>query len=573
MANSAPQFPPDAPSLGEGRYVLVSRIGQGAVGAVYRAYDRKLRVWRAVKVLLDQAAAHDWVKDQFEADAHVLAQLEHPNLMRVYDVGRAGPGGLPFVVMELVNGGTLAYWSDQYGPMPPRLACEAMLQVTWALCVVHSHGVVHGGVKPGNVLVAPNGGCKLTDFGIAAPPEGSGHAAPEQVEGSPIDLRADLYGVGAMLWHLLRGQDPSGRAVEFGGIPPVLQPIILRCTAGDREDRYPSGDDLAAALEEAMSHIPEDRHGTPDLSLDRSEEEVDVSNHPDQFAELGLMLDDARPRPKPATLPYVMPTDDPQRRRQALLTPGGGSSAEPDPEWVDQQAAMGPPTRGTPRPLERMETPPPVSVRQRTPDSAPPKPEPAPSKPRATPAPSASASAARERKVAPPVVVEPEDPPSRLVNWVLLPVAVVVAGMMCVALVVVMVAGMGMSSLSDAADATTSSQIELYRVLNEERRLVDELGMLGADRTRLEEAYVAYMEEEAEPARIGAALTLVTAVDEQAKDRLDSSGTELAEVLHHVREVRAAHLEYVGALHEWREAAVAPTGRLLITIGLGPSPP
>ena len=162
---SIPNLPADAPNLAEGRYVLVSRIGEGGLAAVYRAYDKKLRVWRAVKLLMPEFSRRKSMCERLESEALTMAQLEHPNLVRVYDVGYVGT--IPYLVMELVTGGTLHHWVDKHGIMPPALAAESTLQVLRGLSAVHEMGVIHRDVKPRNVLIAPNAVCKLTDFGIA----------------------------------------------------------------------------------------------------------------------------------------------------------------------------------------------------------------------------------------------------------------------------------------------------------------------------------------------------------------------------------------------------------------------
>lgn len=551
MATPAPTFSAEAPSLGEGRYVLVSRIGQGSVGAVYRAYDRKLRVWRAIKVLLAEAAGHDWVREQFDTDARTLAQIEHPNLVRVYDVGHADE--LPYVVMELVYGGSLVRWSAQNGPMPPRVACEVALQVVYALGAVHAHGVVHGAVKPGNVLVAPNGSCKLTDFGISAPPEGSGHAAPEQLDGSPLDPRTDVYCVGTTLWHLLRGQDPSGRAVEFAGIDAVLHPVIRRCIEGDPDNRFASAEALAGALEDAAARLPLGRIGSPELFVDRSEEELVVTAH--AFGELDGLLDGPAVPSRP--LPYAMPGDTPEpvHREQ----PETESTSDEGTVWVPSDPL---PMEVTPEPPQPIE-PQPIEPLRATPSRAvtPPPPE---TNVRASPAAAA---------VAP--LEEAEAAPSRWVSWLVVPAAMALAALICVLLLVVVVAGTAMTALSNAADATTTSQIHLYRVLNDDRAIVDDLANLGADRSVLEQAYVNYLEEDDEPARLAAAMAVVRAVDEQAKGRIDErvESTEYADLAHRIRQIREARQHYDGAVSQWTHAAEAPTGRMLVGVGLGPKPP
>src|SRR5687767_12635717 len=132
---ASPALPENAPSIGKGRYVLVARIGEGGMAGVYRAWDKKLKVWRAVKVLLPEFSRRKKVRARFESEAHTMARLEHDNLVRIYDVGDAGE--LPFLVMELVAGGTLQGWTRRNGPMPPRMAVEVTIQLAQGVLVAH----------------------------------------------------------------------------------------------------------------------------------------------------------------------------------------------------------------------------------------------------------------------------------------------------------------------------------------------------------------------------------------------------------------------------------------------------
>ncbi|MEQ1506264.1 MAG: serine/threonine-protein kinase, partial [Myxococcota bacterium] len=301
---TAPVLPPDAPSLAEGRYVLLSRIGEGGMAAVYRAFDTKLRVWRAVKVLVPAYAKRRSVRERFESEAQTMALLEQPNLVRVFDVGSMD--GLPFLVMEYVGGGTLDLWVDRHGPMPPRMAVEAVRQVALALVAVHAQGVVHRDVKPNNILVAANGTCKLTDFGVARTEMDPthpgqllgtlGYMAPEQrVDAAGVDARADLYGLGATLWHLLRAEQPNDLFLAhhepklLDRIPPVLRPILLRAVAHERRDRYPSAEKFAHDLEDVLSGLPMPAPGTPPLVQPPGEREVPVAGK--TIPELAVSLD------------------------------------------------------------------------------------------------------------------------------------------------------------------------------------------------------------------------------------------------------------------------------------------
>jgi serine/threonine-protein kinase len=114
-----------------------------------------LKVARAMKVLLPEYARNQTIYRRFQSEARTMARFEHPHLVRIYDVGHEG--GLPFLVMELVTGGTLQRWIEAHGRMPPRLAIEATLQLVDGLSVVHAAGIIHRDIKPHNVLLAESG--------------------------------------------------------------------------------------------------------------------------------------------------------------------------------------------------------------------------------------------------------------------------------------------------------------------------------------------------------------------------------------------------------------------------------
>jgi tRNA A-37 threonylcarbamoyl transferase component Bud32 len=213
-------------SLGpEGRYRLVRRIGVGGMGEVWEADDTVLGRRVALKVLVQELADDARATKRFVREARAAAKLTHPNVARVYDFGR-GPG-LPYLVMELLEGDTLA---DRLagGPLPPAEAARIGAAVADALDAAHSRGIIHRDIKPGNVLLTPAGEVKVMDFGIAAAADethsttGSGlygtaaYLSPERAAGQAATPAADLYSLGAVLYELLTGRPP------FLGDSPVL---------------------------------------------------------------------------------------------------------------------------------------------------------------------------------------------------------------------------------------------------------------------------------------------------------------------------------------------------------------
>ena len=214
------------PSLGpEGRYRLLRRIGVGGMGEVWEADDTVLGRRVALKVLVQELANDARATRRFVREARATAKLTHPNVTRVYDFGR--DGGVPYLVMELLEGDTLADRLTS-GPLPPAEAARIGAAVADALDAAHSRGIIHRDVKPSNVLLTPAGEVKVMDFGIAAAADethsttGSGlygtaaYISPERAAGQVATPAADVYSLGAVLYELLTSRPP------FIGDSPVL---------------------------------------------------------------------------------------------------------------------------------------------------------------------------------------------------------------------------------------------------------------------------------------------------------------------------------------------------------------
>ena len=244
-----------------GRYRLVRRIATGGMGEVWQADDTVLGRRVALKMLVEELAADDRATRRFVREARATARLAHPNVARVYDFGRGG--GPPFLVMELLEGETLAARLAS-GPLPPAEAARVAAAVADALEAAHERGIVHRDVKPSNVVLTPGGEVKVLDFGIAAAADethsttGSGlyatvaYVSPERVAGEPATPASDVYSLGAVLYELLCGRPP------FPGSSPALvarahlhdQPVPVRQLAPWVPAR------LAEACEAAMAKDP-----------------------------------------------------------------------------------------------------------------------------------------------------------------------------------------------------------------------------------------------------------------------------------------------------------------------------
>jgi len=227
-----------------GRYQLIDELGSGGMATVYRARDRELRREVAVKVLFPHLAKKAELTRRFQREARAAAGLEHPNILRVYDVGA---DGAPHIVMELVRGQSLRERAEAEGALLAELVAAIGACLCAALAVAHAAGVVHRDVKPANVMIADDGRLLLADFGVARiDDDDSLHTrtgallgtpsfmAPEQAHGDALDGRADLYAVGVTLYQLATGAMPfAGPTAKIlaeaqRGAPPALrrQPAV-----------------------------------------------------------------------------------------------------------------------------------------------------------------------------------------------------------------------------------------------------------------------------------------------------------------------------------------------------------
>ncbi|MFF5230402.1 protein kinase [Dactylosporangium sp. NPDC000521] len=232
------------------RYRLETEVARGAIGAVWRAYDEQTGQWVAVKVMRAEAAEVPELVDGFLGEAELLAGLDHPSVLRVHNLITGK--GLLAIAMELVGGPDLRRRLRADGPLPPAVAAEVVAQVADALAYVHAAGIVHGDVKPGNLLVPLDGGpVRLADFGVARrldQPAGPTHAtpeyvAPEVVAGGLPSPASDVYALGVVLFELICGRSPYRGGspndvlrrhadcvpVPPPGMPAALWPIIEAC--------------------------------------------------------------------------------------------------------------------------------------------------------------------------------------------------------------------------------------------------------------------------------------------------------------------------------------------------------
>ncbi|MEU7873310.1 serine/threonine-protein kinase [Dactylosporangium sp. NPDC049140] len=250
-----------------GRYRVVRRIGSGAFATVWLGADDALDASVAIKVLADNWSYHPDLRDRFTQEGRILRRADDPRLVRILDVGEL-PDGRPYLVMPFAAGGTLADRLNA-GPLPPREALHVAAEIAGAVAVLHEHGVLHRDLKPSNVLFQPDRDRErilVADLGLAKAlanasgftvAAGSpGYMPPEQATpGGGLDVRADVYAIGATLYHMLTGRPPQ-RAGRAGprpsqlrpGLPSAVDDLVRRALRADPRQRWASAPVFADAL-------------------------------------------------------------------------------------------------------------------------------------------------------------------------------------------------------------------------------------------------------------------------------------------------------------------------------------
>jgi hypothetical protein len=265
--------------MSKNRYEVLGTLGCGATSRVDKARDTVLGRIVALKTLVHAFGAPTEQK-QFLREAQIVSQLSHPAIVNLYDVG-VEDGNVAYLVMEYVPGKTLQQvLAESTGPMPIARACAWISDLAGALHRAHRSGVIHGDIKPANILVTEDGKVKLSDFGIArfaTQVSGSGkmlgtpaYLSPEQILGEPQNTRSDLFSLGIVLYQMLTGVAPfDGSSVSAvcaqilqaepvppsqrnPAVTPELDRIILRCLAKSSADRYPSAEAFATSLDAAV---------------------------------------------------------------------------------------------------------------------------------------------------------------------------------------------------------------------------------------------------------------------------------------------------------------------------------
>ena len=267
-----PAVPPGAFGRSVRGYELREQVGSGDFGIVYRAYQPSVGREVAIKIIRPELVNQPSFVRGFEAEAQLIAQLEHPHLVPLYDYWRDPEGA--YLVMRWLRGGSLRQALER-GPWSVDPASHLLSQVASTLAYAHRHGVVHRDVKPANILLDEDGNAYLSDFGIAARLADSenerrpltsspAYVPPEQLTGQPLTPRSDIYGLGLLTFELLTGQRPpmdgalpSVRTIR-SELPPALDEVVASATASDPDERYESVDRFTAAFAAAVgTPVPE----------------------------------------------------------------------------------------------------------------------------------------------------------------------------------------------------------------------------------------------------------------------------------------------------------------------------
>jgi ABC-type phosphate transport system substrate-binding protein len=343
-------------------YELKGQLGAGAFGLVVAGRHRQLGRDVAIKVL----ASHGGAQADFQAEAQLLASMDHPHIVRVYDYVERG--GLCLIIMELLAGGSL---TSRVTGMPPEAACAVGVAIAEGLFYAHSHGVLHRDVKPDNVLFDAAGVLKISDFGIAKAFAGSAvlpsmvagtppYMAPEQISGGGLGPATDVYAVGVLLYQMLTGALPYSPALSLterhrlqlagpppapAGVPRVLGAVVTRALAADPGSRQGSARELARELAAAADHgfgrgwIL--RSGVVLVLDDEARGALGLAGVATQTQARPTVAPSA-PTPVPALSPVIPKEPPPQ---QAPAAPPG---PVPDPASAHTQASVLPPPTGGP---------------------------------------------------------------------------------------------------------------------------------------------------------------------------------------------------------------------------------
>ena len=280
------ETPIQAPASGvlfAGRYEIISELGRGGMGKVYRAEDKKINEEVALKLIRPEIASDKTTLQRFSNELKLARKISHRNVCRMYELME--DRGIHFITMEFVPGQDLKGLLRQTGPLKAARSVPIARQICEGLAEAHRLGVVHRDLKPGNIMIDHDDNAKIMDFGIARSVYAKGvtaeglvigtpeYMSPEQLEGKEPDPRSDIYSLGVILYEMVTGRVPFGgdsalsialqHKTEFPlspqefapDLPPDLSAVVLRCLAKDREERYQSAAELLRTLDDVQGGV------------------------------------------------------------------------------------------------------------------------------------------------------------------------------------------------------------------------------------------------------------------------------------------------------------------------------
>jgi serine/threonine protein kinase, bacterial len=351
-------------TLLDGRYLVQSKIASGGTSTVYRGLDTRLDRPVAVKVMDSRYAGDEQFLARFQLEARTVARLKNPGLVAVYDQGLDARH--PFLVMELIEGGTLRELLAERGPMPPHAVAAVLRPVLGGLAAAHRAGLVHRDVKPENVLISDDGEVKIADFGLVRAVAAAGitsssvilgtaaYLSPEQVRDGNAGPRSDVYSTGILTYELLTGHTPftgdSALSIAYqrldadvppaslaiDGVPQQFDEFVRRATARDPAERYADAIQMGAELDAIADELdlPDFRVPAPRNSAQHRSAALHHSRMNQRPATA------QQPRPQ-APAPVRHPT------RQLIRDPGGWAEparpteAEAEPDEYEYQPVSG----------------------------------------------------------------------------------------------------------------------------------------------------------------------------------------------------------------------------------------
>ncbi len=345
----------------DGRYLLLTPIAIGGMSTVYRGLDTRLDRPVAVKVMDARYAGDQQFLARFKLEAQAVARLSDPGLVAVHDQGLDAKH--PYLVMELVEGGTLRELLRERGPMPPHAVVAVLRPVLRGLAVAHRAGLVHRDLKPENVLISDGGEVKLADFGLVRAVAQAGitstsvilgtaaYLSPEQVSTGAASPRSDIYSLGILTYELLTGTTPfvgdSPLAVAYmrmdrdvsppgsaiAGVPAQFDELVQHATCRDPAGRYGDAQQMGSAVDDITAELdlPPFRVPAPRNSVQHASAVLQASRI-DERRSVGLCLPESPPIPGTGP-PKVA------RRPTLALTRGPGDWRSGEPDDIEYRSA------------------------------------------------------------------------------------------------------------------------------------------------------------------------------------------------------------------------------------------